>query len=72
MIGMYFEFGDVRIKVPDDYVDVLTDLALIKGFDVAEKLIDAEAMLENGEPGVVDINHLEMLELARLLIEVVE
>ena len=69
---MLFEFGDVKIDVPDDYLNVLTDLAFIKGFSVAEKLQDAEALFEEYGGGVVDINHVETLELVRLLVEVIE
>jgi len=69
---MLFEFGDVKIDVPDDYLNVITDLAFLKGFNVAEKLQDAEALFEEYGYGVVDLNHVETLELIRLLVEVVE
>jgi len=67
---IHFFYGDVEIKVYPDYFPALIELAFAKGFTIAEKLQDAEAnLLENV---YIDINSEELLELSRLLIEVIE
>lgn len=67
---IYFFFGDTEIKVFPDYFPALIELAFAKGFKIAEKLQDAEAELPNNV--YIDINREEMLELAELLVEVIQ
>lgn len=69
---MKFEFGPVEIVVPGYFIPYLTDRAYDKGFAVAEKLIEAEAMLYTEGDFYVDINETELLELTTLLVEVVD
>ena len=68
---MLFEYGWVKIKVPNDLVPLLTDLALVKGMDIADKLVDIEAALENQSMYIVEINTKEFIELAELLVGVI-
>lgn len=67
---IYFFYGDVEIKVFPDYFPALIELAYVKGFSIADKLQDAEVQLP--ENVYIDINSEELLELSRLLIEVIE
>ena len=63
-------YADITIKIPVDYLPLLTDLAYAKGFSIATKLEDAEACLT--EPFIIEVDSEEFLELAELLVSVVE
>jgi len=71
MIEMLFEYGWVKIKVPNDLIPLLTDLALVKGMNIADKLVDAEAVLKNQSMYIVEIDTREFVELAELLVGVI-
>lgn len=61
MIAMYFDFGDVRITVPDHYIEELLDLAWFWGnVELAEKI-----EVNDGE--IIDIDREEFIQLTQLL-----
>ena len=59
--GLYFDFGDVRITVPDHYIDKLLDLAWFWAHTrLAEKI-------ETSASDVIDIDREEFIQLTELL-----
>ena len=63
-------YADISINIPIDYLPLLTDLAYAKGFTIAPKLEDVETSL--ADPFIIEIDSEEFLELAELLVSVIE
>jgi len=61
MDGISFDFGDIRITVPEHYMEELLDLAWLWGHvELAEKI-------ELDGSSVIDINHEEFIQLCEIL-----
>lgn len=65
MSAIYFDFGDVRITVPEHYIEEILDLAWFWGHtELAEKI-------ELNGTDVIDIDREEFIQLTELLYSLV-